>query len=244
MIKAPNKRIIFDEACPMCRAYTAGFVQLGILAPEGRVGFSQVATSDLCKIDVNRARHEIPLIDTDGGETVYGLQALFTLLGSRFPALQPLFHLPVTTVLLTPLYRYISYNRRVIAGCAAPPLSSNGMDSAPDFSARWRIAHLVVCGIGWLALLTTLAFVHPLFALPISIAALFQSMIAVVATVATRQASTLWNRAGSVATNTLTFALLLRLFTIPIEGNILLFYLAMTIAAAITLLDLRRRLIE
>ncbi len=125
---ANNKRIFYDDACPMCRVYTAAFVQCGILPVDGRKGFSEAAPTDLARIDRNRARHEIPLIDTNGGETVYGMDVWFTLLAGRFPFLQPLFQSGVPKALLTPLYTLISYNRRVIVGCPPSAVGAHGFE--------------------------------------------------------------------------------------------------------------------
>ena len=48
-----HKIIIYDDVCPMCKAYTEGFVQLGWLPLENRIGFSQVPKAILDKIDSN-----------------------------------------------------------------------------------------------------------------------------------------------------------------------------------------------
>jgi predicted DCC family thiol-disulfide oxidoreductase YuxK len=135
MKKLAHKIIIYDDVCPMCKAYTEGFVQLGWLPLENRLGFSQVPQTILDKIDSDRARHEIPLFDTETGETIYGKDAMFYILGEQMPVLKPLFKFPPFRGLIFCLYQIITYNRRIIAGSPTP---QNGFDCAPDFSLFYR----------------------------------------------------------------------------------------------------------
>jgi predicted DCC family thiol-disulfide oxidoreductase YuxK len=135
MKKLAHKIIIYDDVCPMCKAYTEGFVHLGWLPLENRVGFSQVPKTILDQIDSDRARHEIPLFDTETGETIYGKDALFFILGEQMPLLKPLFKFPPFRGLIFCLYQIITYNRRIIAGSPTP---QNGLDCAPDFSVFYR----------------------------------------------------------------------------------------------------------
>jgi len=138
-----SKVIIYDDLCPLCNAYTGCFLHLGWL--KHRTGFAEAPPELLQAIDLDRARHEIPLHDTATGETVYGLDALFLILGSRFPMLRPLFSSRLLRAVLRQLYQIITYNRRVIAGSGAP---ANGFDCAPDVNLpyRWLYIGLAVMG--------------------------------------------------------------------------------------------------
>ncbi len=144
-----NKVIIYDDVCPMCRAYTAGFVRLGWL--RHRTGFADASPHLLQHIDLDRARHEIPLHDTLTGETLYGLDALFFLIGQRLPWCQPLFRLRAFRAPLYILYQIITFNRRIIAGSAAP---ASGFDCAPDVNRfyRWLYIGLALTAAVLLAL--------------------------------------------------------------------------------------------
>ncbi len=145
MKKLAHKIIIYDDVCPMCQAYTNGFVYLGWLPLENRVGFSQVPPAILAHIDPDRARHEIPLYDTQTGETLYGKDALFFIIGEQVPILKPLFRFAAFRALVFVLYQIITYNRRIIAGSPTP---KNGFDCAPDFNAfyRWLYISLAMGG--------------------------------------------------------------------------------------------------
>ncbi len=143
-----NKVIVYDDNCPLCQAYTAGFVKAGWL--KERRGFANISPELLAKIDFDRARHEIPLLDTKTGEVTYGLSALFLIIGERMPVFKPLFRSRWFRPLLYPLYQIITYNRRVIAGSGA---SKTGCDCAPDVNLfyRWLYVALAVAGGIWLS---------------------------------------------------------------------------------------------
>jgi hypothetical protein len=145
-----HKIILYDDVCPLCKAYTGGFVSLGWLMPDHRVPFSQAPADIISRIDLNRARHEIPLYDTSTGETIYGQDALFYIIGEQVSILKPLFRFRMFRIIIFYLYQMITYNRRVIAGSRPP---EQGFDCAPDFDTfyRWLYIGLMtaVCAIIW-----------------------------------------------------------------------------------------------
>ncbi|MBK8554979.1 MAG: hypothetical protein IPL65_04035 [Lewinellaceae bacterium] len=134
-----QKTIIYDDSCPMCRAYTAGFVKLGWLA--ARKGFSQADPSFLAKLDLQRARHEIPLYDPTSGKTLYGPDALYHILGARFPGLKALFHWAPFRAVIYQLYQVITFNRRIISGGRS---ATTGFDCAPDQNIFYQSLYIVL----------------------------------------------------------------------------------------------------
>ncbi len=134
-----NKVIIYDDVCPMCCAYTAGFVRLGWL--KQRTGFADAPPHLLQGLDLDRARHEIPLYDLVTGETLYGLDALFFLLGQRFPWCRLLFRQRAFRTALYTLYQIITFNRRIIAGSTSP---AAGFDCAPDVNRFYRWLYIAL----------------------------------------------------------------------------------------------------
>jgi predicted DCC family thiol-disulfide oxidoreductase YuxK len=144
-----NKLIIYDDVCPLCKAYTNGFVNIGWLLPQHRIGFSQASKELLDSIDLDRARHEIPLYDTETKQTLYGKEALFFILGEEIPWLKPVFRLRPFRFFITVLYQIITYNRRIIAGSKAPV---SGFDCAPDFNLSYRWLYIGLAGVGSFAI--------------------------------------------------------------------------------------------
>lgn len=141
MKKLNEQVIIYDDSCPMCTVYTGSFVRLGWLSK--RMAFSRMPEQLLQQIDVDRGRHEIPLYNNRTGETTYGLDALFLIIGSRFPGLNPLFRNEAFRFFWKQIYWVITYNRRIIAGSPRPV---SGMDCAPDRHLGYRWAYLILIG--------------------------------------------------------------------------------------------------
>ena len=121
-----SKVIIYDDVCPLCKAYTSGFVQAGWLRPENRIGFAEAPPELIRRIDVDRARHEIPLYDRATGETLYGKEALFFIIGEAIPVFKPVFRLRLFRAIVFGLYQIITYNRRIIADSSAASDSRAG----------------------------------------------------------------------------------------------------------------------
>ena len=144
-----NKVIIYDDVCPLCQAYTEGFVQLGWLMPENRIGFANAPADIIAHIDINRARHEIPLYDRETKQTIYGKEALFFIIGEQIPIVRPLFQFSLFRGLIYVLYQIITYNRRIIAGSKAP---KTGFDCAPDFNLTYRWVYICLAATGSLYL--------------------------------------------------------------------------------------------
>ncbi len=139
-----SKVIIYDDVCPLCKAYTSGFVRAGWLRPENRIGFAEAPAELIGRIDIDRARHEIPLYDRATGETIYGKEALFFILGEAIPVFKPLFRMGSFRVFIFGLYQIITYNRRIIANSRPP---ANGFDCAPDFNGFYRWLYIGIMGL-------------------------------------------------------------------------------------------------
>ena len=232
-----NKVILYDDSCPMCKAYTQGFVRMGILTPEHRVGLARAGSDYTAHLDLNRARHEIPLLDTQTGEVTYGMDVLFTLIGHRFPLFTPLFRRPHFRALVYGLYQIVTYNRRVIAGCAPP---REGFDCAPDFNRAVRLRYLRFALVTWGLLAGSVAGA--------ALEAHERVLAALILTCAgtqalglcrTRRTRCSWDKAGGRATNSLLFGLLLAPSLLPLPAP--LRWANFALALAVTLADAIRR---
>ena len=230
--------ILYDDSCPMCQLYTQGFVKMNLLKPENRVGFAEATESQRSLVDLNRARHEIPLIDSKSGETIYGIDALFFILQTKFPILIPLFKMPFFRSFWYALYQVISYNRRLIAGTSAP---KQGFDCAPDFNLKYRLSYLAFVFVLWLILAGRSGIVfrdeHQLALQSIFVSTLSLQALAWGYVLLTRRG---WDYAGNLATNCLTFCLLITpvtLFSLPDWVQGFLF----SLAVLLTGMDIHRR---
>lgn len=146
-----DKIIIYDASCPMCRWYTGAFIRHGLLAPGDRISFSDLSDHDLCRqLDLRRAPNEIPLVDRNGGRTLYGVEAMLHLLGRKLPWLPTLVQIRPLRWLAHQSYKYISYNRRTIAPSKK---QFRGMDCTPDFNWFYRSLYLITSGTAAFCLL-------------------------------------------------------------------------------------------
>ncbi|MEP7144534.1 MAG: DCC1-like thiol-disulfide oxidoreductase family protein [Ferruginibacter sp.] len=136
MMNTNSKIIIYDDSCPLCAAYTNAFVQTGLIEKERRKKFSAISPELLSLVDVNRAVNEIPVIDANTKQVWYGIDALLEILGQKLPFIKTAGNIKPVKWVLYKLYKFISYNRRVIVATRQP---AGNFDCAPDFNLRYRM---------------------------------------------------------------------------------------------------------
>ncbi|GAB3020971.1 hypothetical protein GCM10027185_17880 [Spirosoma pulveris] len=107
-----------------------------------RMSSGQLTHDLIRRLDPQRARHEIPLVDLDGGETVYGVDTWLYAIGQRHKQLAGFLSTSWLKLIIKRLYAFISYNRRIIITSA--PGRWNLMDLQPDFHAGHRLAFIMV----------------------------------------------------------------------------------------------------
>jgi hypothetical protein len=140
-----SKAIIYDGECPLCAAYTGRFVKSGILKPGERLAFSELQNQEfLNRLDPAKQGNEIPLVDLDGGPTLYGIDSMLFLLSKRFPGLSKISRNRSAYLFFRAMYGFVSYNRRIIL---AKPYRKLKFSCAPGFHAGYRIAFLVFASL-------------------------------------------------------------------------------------------------
>jgi len=142
--------LIFDNNCPLCKAYTGAFIKTGILDRQGREAYNSVTPQTCGLLDMNRARNEIALVNTKTGQVLYGIDSLFRILAHAFPVFAPLFRLSPFRWLMKKLYSFISYNRKVII-----PSDTTHDGCVPDFNMRYRRTYILFTWLATSAILTT-----------------------------------------------------------------------------------------
>ena len=136
-----NKIIIYDDSCPLCAAYTKGFVSAGMIEKENRKNFTSIDPALLSLLDIKRCPNEIPVIDNDTKQVFYGIDAITEILQTKIPFAKKIVQLPFIKWPLTKLYKLISYNRRVIVASKAVP---GNFDCTPDFNYKYRFVFLIM----------------------------------------------------------------------------------------------------
>ena len=149
-----NHIILFDGECPMCKVYTKAFVATGMLDDNGRAPYQNKMDTVCPVIDKQRAVNEIALVDLKNGEVTYGVKSLFKIIGNACPVFNPLFQFQPFIWLMSKVYAFISYNRRVIIPANE---AGNGFTYQPDFKLHYRIAYLLLTWLGTGCILTAYA---------------------------------------------------------------------------------------
>jgi Ca2+/Na+ antiporter len=137
-----NKIIIYDDACPLCQAYTDAFIKYGLLSKDGRKPFSEIDERIIAKLDLERACNEIPLIDTQTHEVLYGIDAMVEVLNHTFPFVKPIASIAPMNWFLRKLYKLISYNRK---GIVAKIPAIGKFNCAPSYSFNYKKFFIALC---------------------------------------------------------------------------------------------------
>jgi hypothetical protein len=135
--------LLYDTDCPVCAAYTKGFIQSGMLDDQGRTPFEAGIKLYGGILDANRSRNEIALVNTQNHSVLYGIDSLNYVITQRFPFLKGLLHHVVVLFLLKKFYAFISFNRKVIA----PSPDDGSQVCIPDFNLSYRVLYLALSAV-------------------------------------------------------------------------------------------------
>jgi len=153
-----NHLILFDAECLMCKLYTQAFVSTGLLDENGRAAYQDTTVETCPMVDRQRAVNEIALVNQTTGEVTYGIESLFKVFSVAIPILKPLFEFAPFVRLMSKVYAFISYNRRVII-----PAANEQYAHQPTFKLHYRIAYLLFTWAVTAYILT--AYVHLMYGL-------------------------------------------------------------------------------
>ncbi len=135
-----HNKLLIDRDCPMCNVYGACFRKMGWVDDSTLTTYQQVEEKHTRHIDMDRAKNEIALLDSLTGNTTYGLDALIKIATHDKPAFWRILNMGPIYFILSYLYNFISYNRKVVAPA---PASVSGRDCTPDFHLKYRIAYII-----------------------------------------------------------------------------------------------------
>lgn len=133
-----NHLILYDAECPMCNIYTKAFIKTKMLDQNGREAYQSMPAAVCPLVDKKRAVNEIALVNTQTGEVSYGVYSIFKILGNAMPVFKPLFNFRPFSWLMSKVYAFVSYNRKVII-----PARAKQNELLPDFKLHYRIAYLL-----------------------------------------------------------------------------------------------------
>ena len=153
-----NHLILYDAECPMCSVYTKAFVNTGLLDKTGRASYQETPETACPLVDRQRAVNEIALVNQTTGEVSYGIRSLFKIFTAGVPLFKPVFDFEPLIWLMSKVYAFISYNRRVII-----PAASEQYAYQPTFKLNYRVAYLLFTWALTACILT--GYVHLMYSL-------------------------------------------------------------------------------
>jgi len=142
MIK--NKKLLIDADCPMCQLYGKGFEKLQLIDSETVTPYQNAAEQYCWSVNLDRAKSEIAFIDLHTSETVYGIDAFIEIIGDKSQWLSRFLNFAPIHFVLSKLYRFISFNRKVIAYTSKP---TQGLSCEPAVHKGYRWAYIITTAI-------------------------------------------------------------------------------------------------
>lgn len=124
----------------MCQLYGNRFVKAGLIEESSICAYQDVPQDTQMKVDFERAKDEIAMYDVVSGETTYGLQSILKILTQKHPGWKKFLHSDFVFKPLNYLYKFISYNRKVIAPTSSIKVS--GRLCEPTFKKSYRLAYI------------------------------------------------------------------------------------------------------
>ncbi len=134
--------LLYDENCPLCVWYTRLFVKYGFIQNETRISYQKAIASESLSFDEERAKSEIALV-TEGESTTYGVDSMLKVMANRWSIVRTIGRFFPIYWMLQVLYRFISFNRKIIA----PTICKDNCSCTPKFHPFWRAMFIVFCGV-------------------------------------------------------------------------------------------------
>lgn len=152
MILMKNKLIIYDSNCKVCVGLRDLMLAFSLIKPEECSAYLELAPGLRQQVRAERFRNEMALVDTRGGETLYGAAGVALILSEKVSLLRYLFQLKIFLWLFRFLYKTLAYNRYVIA---TPRQQGIACDCYPQAATAFRLTFLFLA-IALSVLLTAL----------------------------------------------------------------------------------------
>jgi len=141
-----NHQLLIDKNCPLCKAYGHCFTALKIVDNQTVSPYQDIEISSDQMLDMARAKNEIALHDKNRNHTIYGIDAMIKIVTHRHIWVKRILTFFPIYFLLTHLYNFISYNRKLIV--PVKERACNLRNCNPDVNLLYR----------WLYIITTALF--------------------------------------------------------------------------------------
>lgn len=134
-----NKLIIYDSNCQVCVGLRDLMLGLRLVEEQECVAYRQLAPQLKQQVSTDRFRNEMALIDTAGGNTLYGADGVSYVFADKLKLLRHLFGFRPFFLLFRFLYKTLAFNRYVVA---TPRQQSISCNCYPEAATRYRLAYI------------------------------------------------------------------------------------------------------
>jgi predicted DCC family thiol-disulfide oxidoreductase YuxK len=135
-----NKLIIYDSNCKMCTAMKNILITVAPYVAKQVIAFKDLSLDYSEKVDPERFRNEMAVIDKGQRETRYGAAGIGFIFGAKSGLFRALFSRTWFNNLFTFLYKVLASNRYIIA----LPKSSFQCDCHPVNVFKYRLAYIII----------------------------------------------------------------------------------------------------
>ena len=139
-----NNKLLIDKNCPMCCIYGKCFTKFGLIDNNTVTPYQTIEEDYASQIDMERAKTEIALFDSSTATTTYGIDAMIKIVANGNSTITNILHSKIIYAFLLRLYRFISYNRKVIY----PTATEKGVrECVPELSQKYRWIYILTVAI-------------------------------------------------------------------------------------------------
>lgn len=135
-----NRKLLIDKDCPMCNIYGKCFTTIGLIDKNTVTPYQTIHDFYAKQIDMERAKNEIALLNTETSTTHYGIDAMIEIVAHQSNFLRKVLHSQLIYAFLLRLYRFISYNRKVIYPTKQ---TENTRDCTPVTNLKYRWIYIL-----------------------------------------------------------------------------------------------------
>lgn len=136
-----NKLIIYDGNCKVCVGLRDMMLALGLVEQKECIAYTALDTELKQQVSAERFRNEMALIDTRGGETLYGADGVSFVFADKIKLLRPLFRFKAFYQVFRFLYKTLAFNRYIIA---TPKQQSIACDCYPESAMKFRVSFIAI----------------------------------------------------------------------------------------------------
>ncbi len=133
--------IIYDSNCNVCVGLRDMMLILGLVEQNECLAYTAMDAQLKQKVSAERFRNEMALIDTRGGETLYGADGVSYVFADKVRLLGPLFRFKPFFLLFRFLYKTLAYNRYIVA---PPKQQAIACDCYPEAATAYRISFISI----------------------------------------------------------------------------------------------------